>query len=63
MSASLVGSEMCIRDRSQTRELQSATRKSAIRAIVRCWHARAKLMCFSTPVSYTHLTLPTICSV
>eukprot|EP00969_Alexandrium_andersonii_P169914 7512307-Alexandrium_andersonii.AAC.1 len=61
MSASLVGSEMCIRDRSTG------------------WSARASASSFggsptssATPsissgptasVSYTHLTLPTICSV
>eukprot|EP00969_Alexandrium_andersonii_P158049 6984770-Alexandrium_andersonii.AAC.1 len=61
MSASLVGSEMCIRDSPSTTRLRSvATRWS----------------CSATPgeslltrpsgratVSYTHLTLPTICSV
>eukprot|EP00969_Alexandrium_andersonii_P209455 9251596-Alexandrium_andersonii.AAC.1 len=63
MSASLVGSEMCIRDRSQARspELSSGwccgiDRAYAEREVVRC----AGL---GVPVSYTHLTLPTICSV
>eukprot|EP00969_Alexandrium_andersonii_P247404 10932619-Alexandrium_andersonii.AAC.1 len=61
MSASLVGSEMCIRDRLQE-----------------CLHARKALSNGANgpgkgdllqgeagvqPVSYTHLTLPTICSV
>eukprot|EP00969_Alexandrium_andersonii_P193480 8545373-Alexandrium_andersonii.AAC.1 len=59
MSASLVGSEMCIRDRCS-----------------RCVHMRAGLPCRGVehkdacrkrietrPVSYTHRTLPTICSV
>eukprot|EP00969_Alexandrium_andersonii_P241709 10674280-Alexandrium_andersonii.AAC.1 len=63
MSASLVGSEMCIRDsllvrgeslrltlRARTgRQLQASVRRGARRR--------------SAPVSYTHLTLPTICSV
>eukprot|EP00969_Alexandrium_andersonii_P237465 10482406-Alexandrium_andersonii.AAC.1 len=61
MSASLVGSEMCIRDR--------------LRARARCRGARAEIMGGPVrppmqeekrrgpSVSYTHLTLPTICSV
>eukprot|EP00969_Alexandrium_andersonii_P217014 9585442-Alexandrium_andersonii.AAC.1 len=63
MSASLVGSEMCIRDRpdhhrgrrQRGRELVEAVSKPAFetRASGRGWE----------PVSYTHLTLPTICSV
>eukprot|EP00969_Alexandrium_andersonii_P144286 6381035-Alexandrium_andersonii.AAC.1 len=60
MSASLVGSEMCIRDRSsrvrcrpQRFEQGGPRRKSSRR------RARSE----SAPVSYTHLTLPTICSV
>eukprot|EP00969_Alexandrium_andersonii_P006882 300620-Alexandrium_andersonii.AAC.1 len=62
MSASLVGSEMCIRDRIP----RSLARKSmacdtelltaASERPFRSWSARAA-------VSYTHLTLPTICSV
>eukprot|EP00969_Alexandrium_andersonii_P335285 14818330-Alexandrium_andersonii.AAC.1 len=61
MSASLVGSEMCIRDRCATRrgapegsaELHRAP-KSSMDSIRRA---------SGGPVSYTHLTLPTICSV
>eukprot|EP00969_Alexandrium_andersonii_P031556 1378064-Alexandrium_andersonii.AAC.1 len=63
MSASLVGSEMCIRDRSPTLparlrpELaQRANRPSPQLGI--CKHRSP-----TVPVSYTHLTLPTICSV
>eukprot|EP00969_Alexandrium_andersonii_P139893 6189005-Alexandrium_andersonii.AAC.1 len=62
MSASLVGSEMCIRDR---------------RVALRTWlprgedasslgghlNGRAPHGQEAPPVSYTHLTLPTICSV
>eukprot|EP00975_Prorocentrum_lima_P001396 301206-Prorocentrum_lima.AAC.1 len=60
MTSSLVGSEMCIRDR---------------RGWVGVWSAPPKHRCCSGalprflrmrvrgPVSYTHLTLPTICSV
>eukprot|EP00969_Alexandrium_andersonii_P003048 131865-Alexandrium_andersonii.AAC.1 len=62
MSASLVGSEMCIRDR------EAVLRERA------AWACRdrgllglglgppAKLSALGA-VSYTHLTLPTICSV
>eukprot|EP00969_Alexandrium_andersonii_P232306 10257210-Alexandrium_andersonii.AAC.1 len=61
MSASLVGSEMCIRDRFEgggargkpCRGRPVATRGSAL------GHLGAQ----KRPVSYTHLTLPTICSV
>eukprot|EP00969_Alexandrium_andersonii_P178365 7886816-Alexandrium_andersonii.AAC.1 len=62
MSASLVGSEMCIRDR----------RNAAWEVITghrACSHARAAAarvrlkVARSWAVSYTHLTLPTICSV
>eukprot|EP00969_Alexandrium_andersonii_P134094 5931507-Alexandrium_andersonii.AAC.1 len=62
MSASLVGSEMCIRDRPTSastsageaaRRDVSARASAALRASAR--HCSA--------VSYTHLTLPTICSV
>eukprot|EP00969_Alexandrium_andersonii_P077894 3435626-Alexandrium_andersonii.AAC.1 len=60
MSASLVGSEMCIRD----------SYLAGVPPLVPAWrHARA-VQRFSPyclvgwePVSYTHLTLPTICSV
>eukprot|EP00969_Alexandrium_andersonii_P139950 6190951-Alexandrium_andersonii.AAC.1 len=61
MSASLVGSEMCIRDSSRPHPggrrpprtpLTGASDASGLtRGLCR------------TPVSYTHLTLPTICSV
>eukprot|EP00969_Alexandrium_andersonii_P120923 5345364-Alexandrium_andersonii.AAC.1 len=62
MSASLVGSEMCIRDRlRRPREVpagggtasQSGRDLLAWPCVRRCEGA----------VSYTHLTLPTICSV
>eukprot|EP00969_Alexandrium_andersonii_P151403 6694216-Alexandrium_andersonii.AAC.1 len=62
MSASLVGSEMCIRDR-----VLAAARRTEVRRP--CPHgplATAPRRCPSRcpgPVSYTHLTLPTICSV
>eukprot|EP00969_Alexandrium_andersonii_P090168 3982008-Alexandrium_andersonii.AAC.1 len=62
MSASLVGSEMCIRDRSPGScprarwKFGSATCSSGPCCSRMCWRSAA-------PVSYTHLTLPTICSV
>eukprot|EP00975_Prorocentrum_lima_P054356 11401915-Prorocentrum_lima.AAC.1 len=62
MTSSLVGSEMCIRD--------SVTRH---RSTGRLWNqpafgervavTRPGPKKASEPVSYTHLTLPTICSV
>eukprot|EP00969_Alexandrium_andersonii_P268562 11868206-Alexandrium_andersonii.AAC.1 len=61
MSASLVGSEMCIRDR----PAGGARGPVVSRGLERPgsgWAASAALV-RRTPVSYTHLTLPTICSV
>eukprot|EP00975_Prorocentrum_lima_P038150 8021973-Prorocentrum_lima.AAC.1 len=61
MTSSLVGSEMCIRDRcsreqgSRQRRLQDACVKLA--GTPEC------CLDASVAVSYTHLTLPTICSV
>eukprot|EP00969_Alexandrium_andersonii_P173319 7661588-Alexandrium_andersonii.AAC.1 len=62
MSASLVGSEMCIRDSSSPAPAEppgpelppspSAPRRGP-----------RKMAWGREPVSYTHLTLPTICSV
>eukprot|EP00975_Prorocentrum_lima_P034548 7261866-Prorocentrum_lima.AAC.1 len=60
MTSSLVGSEMCIRDR---------LRGIAICDISGFWHSVRHLQLVhllsqhEKPVSYTHLTLPTICSV
>eukprot|EP00975_Prorocentrum_lima_P027741 5831748-Prorocentrum_lima.AAC.1 len=60
MTSSLVGSEMCIRDR-----------RSPIHRFNRVWgdprteerlRSSGEAPCLG-PVSYTHLTLPTICSV
>eukprot|EP00969_Alexandrium_andersonii_P130306 5761349-Alexandrium_andersonii.AAC.1 len=62
MSASLVGSEMCIRDRSVRRWWRTTTTTVA-RTSPRS-QARALTLQRGLPtVSYTHLTLPTICSV
>eukprot|EP00969_Alexandrium_andersonii_P095110 4201319-Alexandrium_andersonii.AAC.1 len=62
MSASLVGSEMCIRDRDNaTWRLNPATHmdRSLSKSAARARRGPST----SGPVSYTHLTLPTICSV
>eukprot|EP00969_Alexandrium_andersonii_P171067 7562441-Alexandrium_andersonii.AAC.1 len=62
MSASLVGSEMCIRDRDGSGQCfcPRAPRPAA-------WPNSRIGVAFWSPcsctVSYTHLTLPTICSV
>eukprot|EP00969_Alexandrium_andersonii_P074228 3274179-Alexandrium_andersonii.AAC.1 len=60
MSASLVGSEMCIRDSLPGR---NSGRKSASYVKFAVWRPSPKEVHRSTTVSYTHLTLPTICSV
>eukprot|EP00975_Prorocentrum_lima_P047846 10007455-Prorocentrum_lima.AAC.1 len=62
MTSSLVGSEMCIRDR------VSNCPQVLRRVVVPCCNLqRADLvscrMLSDGAVSYTHLTLPTICSV
>eukprot|EP00969_Alexandrium_andersonii_P194684 8598454-Alexandrium_andersonii.AAC.1 len=63
MSASLVGSEMCIRDRSRP-DLSGAPRRLALTAArVSSARARRPRGPRLKAVSYTHLTLPTICSV
>eukprot|EP00969_Alexandrium_andersonii_P285434 12618864-Alexandrium_andersonii.AAC.1 len=62
MSASLVGSEMCIRDR-------SCVLRPLVLAVVAPLWVQAGGEALERPpepaeaVSYTHLTLPTICSV
>eukprot|EP00969_Alexandrium_andersonii_P033968 1485315-Alexandrium_andersonii.AAC.1 len=62
MSASLVGSEMCIRDRLCPSRIQSS--RQLLLDIAPSGAALSGTMLKSTlPVSYTHLTLPTICSV
>eukprot|EP00969_Alexandrium_andersonii_P281044 12425909-Alexandrium_andersonii.AAC.1 len=62
MSASLVGSEMCIRDSPLSR-LENTHRRDVAEG-----HKADGLLLgegarVGDPVSYTHLTLPTICSV
>eukprot|EP00975_Prorocentrum_lima_P030066 6307049-Prorocentrum_lima.AAC.1 len=61
MTSSLVGSEMCIRDSGRTFQQGCSER----------WHEKIRQpivrtrthVATSETVSYTHLTLPTICSV
>eukprot|EP00969_Alexandrium_andersonii_P000095 4127-Alexandrium_andersonii.AAC.1 len=60
MSASLVGSEMCIRDSTAPGSTSRSTHcQGTVPAAVNPRKAGLR----SPPVSYTHLTLPTICSV
>eukprot|EP00975_Prorocentrum_lima_P023277 4894559-Prorocentrum_lima.AAC.1 len=62
MTSSLVGSEMCIRDR-HLGELQlSPTHMKLISGNGMHLVALGSWLLY-VPVSYTHLTLPTICSV
>eukprot|EP00969_Alexandrium_andersonii_P112515 4971833-Alexandrium_andersonii.AAC.1 len=63
MSASLVGSEMCIRDRPPRRHGLGNTWPQHREGPRAAAHADAPLHHRQDPVSYTHLTLPTICSV
>eukprot|EP00969_Alexandrium_andersonii_P177159 7833787-Alexandrium_andersonii.AAC.1 len=62
MSASLVGSEMCIRD---SRVAPPPPKAKPTTPLPKLLPANPKLRAkkASRPVSYTHLTLPTICSV
>eukprot|EP00975_Prorocentrum_lima_P026483 5568334-Prorocentrum_lima.AAC.1 len=63
MTSSLVGSEMCIRDRPRCGKHcpHSRTRSQCLlRSVHRPGLRRSQAV---YPVSYTHLTLPTICSV
>eukprot|EP00975_Prorocentrum_lima_P051505 10786803-Prorocentrum_lima.AAC.1 len=62
MTSSLVGSEMCIRDRSKAK--RPGHPLVCVCVLMLCPHVSccqtAAAVC---AVSYTHLTLPTICSV
>eukprot|EP00969_Alexandrium_andersonii_P023673 1033296-Alexandrium_andersonii.AAC.1 len=63
MSASLVGSEMCIRDRVLTPTRPGGHGDRAVlEALLRCGDDEQRAQ-RGWAVSYTHLTLPTICSV
>eukprot|EP00975_Prorocentrum_lima_P048821 10214686-Prorocentrum_lima.AAC.1 len=62
MTSSLVGSEMCIRDRVIERGVQQAEVTSHKTWVLQTFGSTGARGAF-VPVSYTHLTLPTICSV
>eukprot|EP00975_Prorocentrum_lima_P041595 8739259-Prorocentrum_lima.AAC.1 len=62
MTSSLVGSEMCIRDSARSVALCARTRVLRGRWWLRGGPASGNGGAH-WPVSYTHLTLPTICSV
>eukprot|EP00969_Alexandrium_andersonii_P299198 13227181-Alexandrium_andersonii.AAC.1 len=64
MSASLVGSEMCIRDSSDRGDFTGCAEACAPSHRVHGFGWRRQDHGLANyPVSYTHLTLPTICSV
>eukprot|EP00975_Prorocentrum_lima_P054407 11411603-Prorocentrum_lima.AAC.1 len=62
MTSSLVGSEMCIRDRKR-RQHQHPSRRSEKATTCGKYASCEPPRILFAPVSYTHLTLPTICSV
>eukprot|EP00975_Prorocentrum_lima_P016235 3444246-Prorocentrum_lima.AAC.1 len=62
MTSSLVGSEMCIRD-SFLKRKRGDEQKNLWISRVSQTQAYRMTDASSGPVSYTHLTLPTICSV
>eukprot|EP00975_Prorocentrum_lima_P019032 4008533-Prorocentrum_lima.AAC.1 len=61
MTSSLVGSEMCIRDSSQA--VPPCASRARLAPAVFTVTAAGCTTASSATVSYTHLTLPTICSV
>eukprot|EP00969_Alexandrium_andersonii_P149313 6602169-Alexandrium_andersonii.AAC.1 len=61
MSASLVGSEMCIRDSFKDHCSSRGPFFIVVAGPRQCLQVLRGS--FKDPVSYTHLTLPTICSV
>eukprot|EP00969_Alexandrium_andersonii_P324404 14334429-Alexandrium_andersonii.AAC.1 len=63
MSASLVGSEMCIRDRRCLLAVYCTARRYAHPHATQCANILGPAGKCVNAVSYTHLTLPTICSV
>eukprot|EP00969_Alexandrium_andersonii_P157793 6973436-Alexandrium_andersonii.AAC.1 len=63
MSASLVGSEMCIRDSISGRVEAGSGRGQAGPGAPAVYEIVIEVSGPAEAVSYTHLTLPTICSV
>eukprot|EP00975_Prorocentrum_lima_P002650 584726-Prorocentrum_lima.AAC.1 len=62
MTSSLVGSEMCIRDRIKGKE-EAITNHVGDISVLRQREEELLQQTRDAAVSYTHLTLPTICSV
>eukprot|EP00975_Prorocentrum_lima_P002888 637281-Prorocentrum_lima.AAC.1 len=62
MTSSLVGSEMCIRDRPKAGKSRECL-LTCVFCTVTCMARGEAVRDTMGPVSYTHLTLPTICSV
>eukprot|EP00975_Prorocentrum_lima_P039157 8228656-Prorocentrum_lima.AAC.1 len=63
MTSSLVGSEMCIRDSSIQRTGIEPQITIQLPPAIVAKALNGELADIIWPVSYTHLTLPTICSV
>eukprot|EP00975_Prorocentrum_lima_P011910 2530927-Prorocentrum_lima.AAC.1 len=63
MTSSLVGSEMCIRDRSLAVRSVPERRARSDGSMTSGRRIPLWMSVMSSAVSYTHLTLPTICSV
>eukprot|EP00969_Alexandrium_andersonii_P040409 1771801-Alexandrium_andersonii.AAC.1 len=63
MSASLVGSEMCIRDRPMPDATTANLRLDETTTLKITEPEQHSGISCAHPVSYTHLTRPTICSV
>eukprot|EP00975_Prorocentrum_lima_P053340 11184955-Prorocentrum_lima.AAC.1 len=63
MTSSLVGSEMCIRDSSRSAHAEACPPLPELSYSSAAAQAPHRPPPVIPPVSYTHLTLPTICSV
>eukprot|EP00975_Prorocentrum_lima_P047374 9904733-Prorocentrum_lima.AAC.1 len=63
MTSSLVGSEMCIRDRGAGADASTVCVPLDLQGTCKPCHIKSRRRLHDEPVSYTHLTLPTICSV
>eukprot|EP00975_Prorocentrum_lima_P057817 12123915-Prorocentrum_lima.AAC.1 len=63
MTSSLVGSEMCIRDSARTPQKMQNNPCQFWLGCLGCLAPKNSKRKPPLPVSYTHLTLPTICSV
>eukprot|EP00975_Prorocentrum_lima_P050341 10541359-Prorocentrum_lima.AAC.1 len=63
MTSSVVGSEMCIRDRMYGISLAAGLHEQTYGLVLIKLFSIKGVMPIPSSVSYTHLTLPTICSV